>query len=174
MPYKSEYVGTWKVEMFDTCCAAPGDFCLACLCPWCTAYQHRTYMLDSWNRPYYCCGGLFPCCCLANDCPRECLCLEVCFCLSCAVSGNRMMVQQQYQLMNTCCDECILWSTCMLSWVLCILQAVGVPVNQELRNCADLIYCTVLGCMQTQHGIQLGLIQFGDMQPAPSQQSMKA
>jgi len=157
MPYKSRPTdkNEWKVGMFTTCCEDPCYFCQACWCPWCTAYSHRGLLIG--NGPYYCCGGMYPCCCLKDPCPRWCLCLEACCCLSCAVVGNRAIIQTQQQIQNSCCDECIIWTTCIASWVLCILRLFGVNIPDSVQNCVDCLYYTVLGCMQTQHAIQMGI-----------------
>lgn len=47
-----------------------------------------------------------------------------------------------------------LWFTCLLSWAITILRCF-IDIPQEVENIVDLIYYTVLGCMQTQHDIEL-------------------
>jgi len=116
------------------------------------------------------CGGLFPCCCFDSSCPRACLVCEVCLCLSCAVSGNRFLIQQTYGKENTPCDNCILWCTCFMSWAICCAQLVGISVDPSIQNLVDCIYCTVLGCMQTQHAIEMGLVT--GFENSPSKQQM--
>jgi len=175
MPYKSEHKGEWKIGMFYTCCEEPCYFLGACFCPCCTAYSHRQKLIQTvGDGKYYCCAGMYPCCCLKNECPEACLCIESCCFLSCAVIGNRKMIQESQQLRNTCCDECILWTTCLVSWALCILRIVGVHIHESVQNCVDCMYYTVLGCMQTQHAIQMGWV--GSAVPvakgAPATQAM--
>jgi len=171
MPFKSPHQNEWKIGMFESCCAAPGTFCLSCFCPWCTAYNHREILIG--DGEYYCCGGLCPVLCLKSSCPRPCLICEVCLCLSCAVSGNRMLVQNMYQKANTPCDNCILWCTCLTSWVLCILSICGVNIPPEANTLADCLYCTVLGCMQTQHAVEMGLVSGYENVQGPPKQAMQ-
>jgi len=162
MPRKLDesYNNEWAVGMCSAPCEAPGTFLFSCFCCPCQAYSHRTTLLDNNYDNYHCCGGLWGASCTnccdscTRPCPQLCLCLEVCFCLNCAVSGNRYMIQDRFRLMNTPCDNCLLWFTCLLSWAITILRCF-IDIPQEVENIVDLIYYTVLGCMQTQHDIEL-------------------
>lgn len=173
MVYKSDYVGQWKVGMFNTCCAAPCTFCFNCLCPHCGAYRQREQLLDMHSGPgtgkYFCCLGQFPICCLKDDCPRvPCLCLEVCFCLVCAVSSNRAHVQITRQLENSCCDTCLIWTTCICQCAICIFETLGHRCDPTVKNAVDFFYCTVIGCMLTQQDLEID----NSFQPPPKQQQM--
>jgi len=63
-------------------------------------------------------------------------------------------MQTRFDLMNTCCDDCILWFTCLASWAICIAQ-MFIDVPQELEMLVDLLIQTVNGCMLAQQAVEL-------------------
>eukprot|EP00741_Cyanophora_paradoxa_P002767 tig00000630_g2687.t1 len=178
---KNVFRNEWQVDMCDTCTTVPGEWCrrsgasgpsplhalsyeacFACFCPCCAAYDHRVRALDGNMNNYRCCAGLCACCgdchSCTKSCPECCLACEVACCFSCAVSGNRLLIQGKYMLQNTPCDNCILWTSCICSWVACIVSIfVDGSVAQLISCAADLQYCAVQACMQAQHGTELAV-----------------
>ncbi len=143
----------WKVGMCSTPCVDPGKFCYACLCPCIFAFQQRRTLIG--NGEYYCCMRAFPFCCLANPCPQECLCLEVVCCTTCAVTANRGYIQGSKQLVNSPCDDCLIWLTCLCQCAICIAEIAGYQVDPSIKNAVDCFFWTVLGCMQTQQALEI-------------------
>ena len=75
--------------------------CTAC----CAQYSLRTQILGTdWPQGYRCCNGYFACCgsrggsCGESSCPEFCLCTEVFFCYSCALSTNRMLAMDKWNI----------------------------------------------------------------------------
>lgn len=58
--------------------------------------------------------------------------------------------------------------------MLCLLSLFGVDVDESIKNMVDCFICTVMGCMNTQTGIELGLIDYnGDAGPVTEKQVMQ-
>jgi len=159
MPIKQEVVdqlsGKWQSGLFEAPVKAPLSFCYGCCCSCCMTCQQRLEILDVIGEPYVCCGGLFPCGPLGEPQDQNCIFLETCCCPSLALSGNRFLIQTRFDRENTCCDDCILWSTCLASWAVCILQCAGVDVPDELENLVDCMIVTVNGCMLAQQQVEI-------------------
>mmetsp|Transcript_2931 Transcript_2931/g.7927 ORF Transcript_2931/g.7927 Transcript_2931/m.7927 type:complete len:205 (-) Transcript_2931:20-634(-) len=159
MPIKQEVTqaltGQWQVGLFETPFKAPISFCYGCCCSCCMTCQQRNEILDIIGEPYVCCGGLFPCGLLGEPQDRQCIFLETCCCPALALQGNRFLIQTRFDRENTCCDDCILWTVCLASWAVCILQCVGVDVPDELENAVDVAVCTVEGCMLAQQQVEV-------------------
>eukprot|EP01023_Acetabularia_acetabulum_P063440 TRINITY_DN7965_c0_g2_i2.p2 TRINITY_DN7965_c0_g2~~TRINITY_DN7965_c0_g2_i2.p2 ORF type:complete len:164 (-),score=11.63 TRINITY_DN7965_c0_g2_i2:720-1211(-) len=139
---------------------------------------------------YTCCGGLLPCSgkCGESKCPELCLCCETFWCFATSVMVTRIVIQQQYQLQNSPCDNCLMATMACMIQLACICQCLAcITGNDSIDQCADcisfvadLLYCTVCSCMQTQHNIELdhqssnpASIQMSPMS-APQQQTMSA
>lgn len=159
MPIKQEVTealqGEWQVGLFETPCKAPLPFCLGCICTCCMAAQQRHQILDVIGEPYVCCGGLFPCGPLGEPQDRNCVYAEACCCTGLSISANRFLIQTRFDRMNTACDDCILWSVCLASWAVCLLQCVGVDVPEEIENLVDCAIITVDGCMLGQQQVEI-------------------
>jgi len=156
----------WKIGMFWTPCESPCLFLFNCLCAPCGAYRQRERLLG--DQPYVCCMGSFPCLCLADPCDKvPFLCCEVCLCTICAVTANRAYIQRTKGVMNDRCDNCLIWTTCICQWLICILQILGQPVDPSLENAVDCFYYIVVGCMLTQQDLEIDADQ-----PAPQPQVM--
>ncbi|KAF8103314.1 hypothetical protein N665_0188s0253 [Sinapis alba] len=101
---------------------------------------------------YTCCGGYMPCSgrCGESKCPQLCLATEgFMFCL------NQI--------------------ACIFSLVACIVGSDELSEASQLLSClADMVYCTVCACMQTQHKIEMdkrdGVLGSQPMSVPPSQQ----
>lgn len=129
---------TWKVQLHESCCEAPGTCCYACCCPPCFVYQQRARLLAFTGEPYSCCqcksipraGG----CCsdpympppayapavwppqpgnepeILRDCQPELAC-EACCCAACALGGTRMLMMYKFGVTNSSCDDCCICCT---------------------------------------------------------------
>lgn len=146
--------GEWQIGLFESPCKAPASFCAGCLCPCCCAIQQRNELLDLTGEPYICCAGLCPCGPLGEPQDRNCLYLEGCCCTSLAISGNRFFIQTRFDKMNTACDDCILWATCMIACGVSIASCF-IDIPQEVENCVDCMLMIVDGCMLAQQQYEL-------------------
>lgn len=162
MPIKQEVVdqltGHWQIGLFEAPCKAPMSFCYGCCCICCMASQQRLKILDVIGEPYICCGGLFPCGPLGEPQDRNCVYAEACCCSGLAVSGNRFLIQTRFDRQNTACDDCILWTVCLASWIVCLLQCVGCDVPEEIENCVDCMVMVVDGCMLAQQQTEVDYV----------------
>ncbi|KAM0981638.1 hypothetical protein ACFX2A_014948 [Malus domestica] len=114
---------------------------------------------------YVCCAGYMPCSgrCGESKCPEFCLATEVFLCFGNSVASTRFLLQDEFNIQTTQCDNCIIGFMFCLQQLACIFSIVAMIVGSEeiseasqLLNClADLVYCTVCACMQTQHKIEM-------------------
>ncbi|CAI5515471.1 unnamed protein product, partial [Closterium sp. Naga37s-1] len=114
---------------------------------------------------YQCCGGFLPCSghCGESKCPKFCLGVEVCLCFPSSVASTRFLIQDQLNIMNSKCDNgilaflvCLEQLACIFAILACILQSDNLhDAAHALRCMADVVYCSVCACMQTQHKIEL-------------------
>jgi len=160
MPLKKEQSdqmkNEWLVDLLHTCCEEPVCFCYGCLCQCCAAYGQRETLLEMTGEEYFCCGGMFPCGPLKKPCDKvPCLCLEAFCCCSCAVAGNRYIIQTRMGVRNSACDNCILTFVCLLSWSICLLEACGYDVPDEIEFCVDCLVQSVYSCMHAQQHHQI-------------------
>eukprot|EP00929_Paragymnodinium_shiwhaense_P107267 TRINITY_DN73357_c0_g1_i1.p1 TRINITY_DN73357_c0_g1~~TRINITY_DN73357_c0_g1_i1.p1 ORF type:complete len:203 (-),score=23.59 TRINITY_DN73357_c0_g1_i1:104-712(-) len=160
--------GEWTASLWSSPCKAPLTFLYSACCPCCMAAQQRNEILELTGEPYVCCGGLFPCGPFGQPQSPSCVWVEACCCTSLAIGGNRFYVQTRFNKMNTACDDCILWTTCLLTWCVCLLQMV-MDVPGEITNCVDCLNMTVSGCMQTQQAIEVSTVKAQGYQPPPPQ-----
>jgi len=158
----------WKVEMFYTPCTAPGLFFFNCLCSCCGVYRQREKLLG--EAPYYCCMGQMPICCLKDPCEKvPWLCVEVSLCTICAITANRAYIQRTKGVMNSTCDNLLIWLTCACQFCICVLQLMGQPVDPAIENAIDCFYYIVIGCLLTQQDLEID-----PTVPAPAPQTMPA
>lgn len=150
-------VADWHVGLFEAPCVEPQEFCLACFCPPCYSYQQRVTLIgsDALSRSYRCCNGAYGnCSCGGENCGELCLGAEVVCCFWCSVFGNRLTLQNRFNIRNTSCENFILWLACILSWVRLILRLiVDVPCHPELL--CDCLYLALSGCMQSQQQAEI-------------------
>lgn len=162
MPVKQEIkdnlTGQWQIGLFEAPCKAPVPCLYGCLCSCCSAAQQRNEILDIIGEPYICCGGLFPCGPLGEPQDRQCAWVEACCCTGLAVGANRYYIQTRMDRVNTPCDDCILWTTCLVSWVVCILSII-MDVPQEIESCVDCMIMSVDGCMLAQQKVELDYVK---------------
>eukprot|EP01115_Flamella_aegyptia_P012757 TRINITY_DN64_c3_g1_i1.p1 TRINITY_DN64_c3_g1~~TRINITY_DN64_c3_g1_i1.p1 ORF type:complete len:174 (-),score=12.56 TRINITY_DN64_c3_g1_i1:15-536(-) len=160
----------WEVGLFTSCCERPHYFCVSCFFPWCCICKQRYDVYEGDMSRYECCGGAYcgGCHCFCGKaCPELCLCLESIFCCWCAIFGNRFLIQSEYGIMNTKCENCLIWFMCILSWVRCIVSLfVNIPF--EIEVLCDLLFCCFSACLQTQQEAEIVYQKEG-----PSTPSMK-
>lgn len=170
MPLKENlakaYKGEWQVNLFQAPCAKPLPFCVGCICPQCYSCKQRFEILDFIGEEYVCCGGICPCGPLGEPMDRNCMFLEGCCCVSCAIGGNRFLIQTRFDVQNDCFDECLLWATCILSWVNACCD-----LPEELEFAIDCLQMIVAGCELAQHDHQMEYQQAKGYQ-GPSQEIM--
>jgi hypothetical protein len=73
------------------------------------------------------------------------------------------MLQDEMQLMNTKCDNAIIGVMIAAQYLACICWLAACITGNDVLNdiariidlIADIMWCTVCGCMQTQHKVQL-------------------
>jgi len=101
--------------------------------------------------------------CGESKCPEFCLCTEVFLCFGNSVASTRFLLQDEFNIQTTQCDNCIIGFMFCLNQVACIFSIVAMIVGSEeiseasqLLSClAELVYCTVCACMQTQHKVEM-------------------
>eukprot|EP00429_Kryptoperidinium_foliaceum_P041917 CAMPEP_0176111074 /NCGR_PEP_ID=MMETSP0120_2-20121206/55776_1 /TAXON_ID=160619 /ORGANISM="Kryptoperidinium foliaceum, Strain CCMP 1326" /LENGTH=195 /DNA_ID=CAMNT_0017445285 /DNA_START=94 /DNA_END=678 /DNA_ORIENTATION=- len=162
MPIKAEVVqnltGHWKVGLFEAPCSSPLQFCYGCFCTCCAVYQQRMTLLDITGEPYVCCAGLCPCGPLGEPQDRNCMILEACCCTSLALSGNRFMVQTRFNKENTACDDCILWTVCLIDCFVTIASCF-IEIPEEIRILVDCMNMITIGCMHAQQAVEIDEIK---------------
>ncbi|XP_060971712.1 uncharacterized protein LOC133037932 isoform X2 [Cannabis sativa] len=114
---------------------------------------------------YVCCAGYMPCSgrCGESRCPEFCLATEVVLCFGNSVASTRFLLQDEFNIQTTQCDNCIIGFMFCLQQVACIFSIVAMIVGSEeiseasqLLSClAEMVYCTVCACMQTQHKVEM-------------------
>uniref|UniRef100_A0A7N0UHN9 PLAC8 family protein n=2 Tax=Kalanchoe fedtschenkoi TaxID=63787 RepID=A0A7N0UHN9_KALFE len=114
---------------------------------------------------YTCCAGYMPCSgrCGESRCPEFCLATEVFLCFGNSVASTRFLLQDEFNIQTTKCDNCIIGFMFCLQQVACIFSIVAMIVGSDelseasqLLNClSDMVYCSVCACMQTQHKIEM-------------------
>ncbi|KAL5653531.1 hypothetical protein ACJX0J_038989, partial [Zea mays] len=139
--------------------------CLALWCGPCVSYMLRKRALYNDMSRYVCCAGYMPCSgkCGESRCPEFCLATEVFLCFGNSVASTRFLLQDEFNIQTTQCDNCIIGFMLCLQQVACIFSIVAAIVGSEelseasqILNClSDLVYWTVCACMQTQHKVEM-------------------
>lgn len=131
----------------------------------CVAYSHRKTIMFNDLTNYTCCNG--DTCisgrCGEKSCPEFCLCVEAFCCFPSAVATNRFMIQDEMRVENTPCDNFLIGFMLCLNQLACIFRiAAMISQNDDIERAADILdcmadvtYCSVCACMQTQHQEQL-------------------
>ncbi|XP_076891671.1 uncharacterized protein LOC143543185 [Bidens hawaiensis] len=165
MKYRKSYRNVWHTDLISTMAADTPYCCFAFFCGPCASYMLRKRALYGDMSRYTCCGGYMPCSgkCGERKCPAFCLCTEVFFCFGNSVASTRFMLQDEFNIQTTKCDNCIIGFMVCLQQVACIFSIIACIVGSEelneasqLLNClADLVFCSVCSCMQTQHKVEM-------------------
>ena len=160
---KDSYSKYWQHEMQKAPCVSPGFCCFAALCAPCVSYINRVEALHGDMRFYTCCQGTLPCSgrCGEEKCPEMCLCLETFCCFANSVLATRYLLQDEMQIQNTKCDNCLFNTMVGLQGLACICN-IAAMFEPALRDAAaiidavaEMVYCSVCACMQTQHRNQI-------------------
>jgi len=162
---KNQYGNGWVTELKTACCASPGYCLLSACCPYCVSYLLRKQLIYHDMTRYVCCNGDCPCSGRMGEqsCPEFCLCMEVFFCFTQSVASTRWGIQDEQRVQNTPCDNCLISTMVALQYLACICNIAaclsGSQEIAELAHCIDniaqVVWCTVCACMQTQHKLQL-------------------
>ncbi|KAK6918352.1 hypothetical protein RJ641_016774 [Dillenia turbinata] len=165
MSARQNYRNVWHTDLTNALCADPLYCCFSCFCGPCASYLLRKRALYNDMSRYVCCGGGMPCSgsCGERHCPELCLCTEVFCCFANSVAATRFMLQDEFNIQTTKCDNCIIGFmfclqqlACICSLIACILGSGELSDAAQLLNClADCVYCTVCSCMQTQHKVEM-------------------
>lgn len=109
---RENYMRTWQADLMASCCTNPGACLCAVLCPPCMSYHLRRRALYNDMSRYQCCGGYLPCSgqCGETACPELCLACEVLCCFPNSVAVTRFLIQDEMQIGNTQCDNCLIFS----------------------------------------------------------------
>ncbi|CAL0311413.1 unnamed protein product [Lupinus luteus] len=165
MQIRQNYRNLWHTDLTNTIQADTPYCCFALWCAPCASYLLRKRALYNDMSRYTCCGGYMPCSgrCGESKCPEFCLCTEVFLCFGNSVASTRFMLQDEFNIQTTQCDNCIIGFMFCLQQLACIFSIVAMIVGSEeiseasqLLSClADFVYCTVCACMQTQHKVEM-------------------
>ncbi|KAL4592547.1 hypothetical protein LXL04_005547 [Taraxacum kok-saghyz] len=165
MQQRQNYTKIWQTNLMNTIASDPPYCCFSLFCGPCVSYLLRKRALYNDMSRYTCCAGYMPCSgkCGENKCPELCLCTEVFLCFGNSVASTRFLLQDEFNLQTTQCDNCIIGFMFCLQQFACICSIVACIVgNEELNEAsqalsclANMVYCTVCACMQTQHKIEM-------------------
>ncbi|XP_039048026.1 uncharacterized protein LOC120188683 [Hibiscus syriacus] len=165
MAVRKGYMNVWQTTLMEAVKADCSYCLLSAVCSQCVSFDLRKRALHNKLSRYVCCAGYMPCSgkCQEDKCPTFCLCMEVFCCLSNSVASTRFLLQDEYNIQTTECDNCLIAFMIILGQVACICRLLAcLTGNDELQEIAeiltcisDLVYCTVCACMQTQHKVEL-------------------
>ncbi|XP_008458182.2 uncharacterized protein LOC103497697 isoform X1 [Cucumis melo] len=167
---RQNYRNIWHTDLTGTIAASPPYCCFSLFCaPYASYLLRKRALYDDMSR-YTCCGGYMPCSgkCGEKRCPEVCLCTEVFCCFANSVASTRFMLQDEFNIQTTECDNCIIAFTLCLSQLACICSIIACLLgSEELREASDLltclsnlVYCSVCACMQSsRHNTSLSWIK---------------
>lgn len=165
MQARKSYRNFWHTDLMSAPLADPLYCCFAVCCGPCASYLLRKRALYNDMSRYVCCGGYMPCSgrCGESHCPELCLCTEVFCCFANSVASTRFMLQDEFNIQTTQCDNCIIGFmfclqqlACICSCIACILGSDELRELSQILNClSDMVTCTVCSCMQTQHKVEM-------------------
>ncbi|XP_049389301.1 uncharacterized protein LOC125853614 [Solanum stenotomum] len=165
MKLRQNYRNHWHTDLLRATETDPLFCCFSLWCAPCASYLLRKRALYDDMSRYTCCGGYMPCSgrCGESRCPEFCLCTEVFLCFGNSVASTRFMLQDEFNLQTTKCDNCIIGFmfclqqlACICSIIACLTGSEEIQDASQLLNClSDVVYCTVCSCMQTQHKVEM-------------------
>ncbi|XP_022773196.1 uncharacterized protein LOC111315605 [Durio zibethinus] len=165
MKLRQNYRNLWHTDLMRTIQHDPPYCCFAFCCGPCASYMLRKRALYNDMSRYTCCAGYMPCSgrCGESKCPELCLFTEVFLCFGNSVASTRFLLQDEFNIQTTQCDNFIIGFMFCLQQVACIFSIVAMIVGSDeireasqLLSClADMVYCTVCACMQTQHKVEM-------------------
>ncbi|XP_068469290.1 uncharacterized protein [Phaseolus vulgaris] len=127
--------------------------CFAFWCAPCVSYMLRKRALYDDMSRYTCCAGYMPCSgrCEESKYPELCLATEVTCCFANSVASTRYLLQDEFNLQTTQCDNCFIGFISYTQQLGCVFSMIGliVPNNRPLQKAsevlfflANLVYCT--------------------------------
>ncbi|KAL5231560.1 hypothetical protein ABZP36_030336 [Zizania latifolia] len=107
---RQSYRNVWHTDLTN---AITADFTCCCLSLWCgpcVSYMLRKRALYNDMSRYVCCAGYMPCSgkCGESKCPELCLATEVFCCFGNSVASTRFLLQDEFNIQTTQCDNCII------------------------------------------------------------------
>jgi len=169
MPHKTillvqsfrQYPHTWDVGLLETVCSEPCCLLGSCLCFPCANYKIRKEAMnhDTANyrcfQGYYC--GIMACCCpCQSDCGACCLAGESILCPHLSVMATRHLVQEKYNVKNTCCENSLINCVLACECLMCCVDDDSC-LHDILHCTAHAIMCVAMPCMQAQAHHQMRL-----------------
>nr|XP_034574635.1 uncharacterized protein LOC117838641 isoform X2 [Setaria viridis] len=158
MQLRQSYRNVWHTDLTNAVVADLPWCCLSLWCGPCVSYMLRRRALYNDMSRYVCCAGYMPCSgrCGESQCPEVCLATEVFCCFGNSVASTRFLLQDEFNIQTTQCDNCIIAFMFFLQQLACICSLVACIVgNSELSEVANIISCmsnlvywTVCSCMQ--------------------------
>lgn len=165
MQLRQNYRNLWHSDLLGTIQADTPYWSFALFCGPCASYLLRKRALYNDMSRYTCCAGYMPCSgrCGETECPELCLCTEVFCCFGNSVASTRFLLQDEFNIQTTQCDNCIIGFmvclgqfACIFSIIACIVGSSELQQASQIVNClSHMVYCTVCACMQTQHKVQM-------------------
>lgn len=156
---------TFATPLAKACCAEPGCCCIATLGTplGCTACYSRKSVLDTYYngiQDFVCLQGYLDCCCckVSSCCPGSMigLCCEGFWCNVLAISIARLHLMEKKRIRPDPMDYQIIACANCLQLLACLFDILAIFIS-ELREAAciidivaDLVMCSVGGCMGTQ------------------------
>ncbi|KAK3429226.1 hypothetical protein EUGRSUZ_E00640 [Eucalyptus grandis] len=162
---RQNYRNIWRTDLVHTVQEDIPFCCFATWCGPCASYLlRRRALYDDMSR-YVCCAGYMPCSgrCGESQFPELCLAAEVICCFGYSVGSTRFLLQDEFNIQTTQCDNCIIATMIILNQVACVFSIIAMicgnsqiqQASQMLSCLANTVYCTVCACMQTQHKIEM-------------------
>ncbi|XVF52941.1 hypothetical protein PTKIN_Ptkin05aG0058400 [Pterospermum kingtungense] len=152
MQLRQNYRNLWHTDLMSTMQHDTPYCCFAFWCGPCASYMLRKRALYNDMSRYTCCAGYMPCSgrCGERKCPEFCLFTEVFCCFGNSVASTRFLLQDEFNIQTTKCDNCIIGFMFCLQQIACIFSIIAMIVGSseiqdaaQLLNClADMVYCT--------------------------------
>ncbi|KAK4389260.1 hypothetical protein Sango_2263000 [Sesamum angolense] len=108
------------------------------------SYMLRKRALYNDMSRYVCCAGYMPCSgrCGESRCPEFCLATEVFLCFANSVASTRFMLQDEFNIQTTQCDNCIIGFMFCLQQIACIFSIVAMIVgSEEISEASQILSC---------------------------------
>ncbi|XP_065864204.1 uncharacterized protein [Euphorbia lathyris] len=165
MQLRQSYRNLWHTDLLSTIGADTPFCCFSLICGPCASYMMRKRALYDDMSRYVCCAGYVPCSgkCGERNCPEVCLCTEVFCCFANSVASTRFLLQDEFNIQTTQCDNCIIGFmiclqqlACICSLIACITGSDEIADLADMLTClSDLAFCSVCPCIQTQHKVEM-------------------
>ncbi|GER57515.1 PLAC8 family protein [Striga asiatica] len=155
MQQRQNYRNLWHTDLMSTIQRDPPYCCLSLWCGPCVSYMLRKRALYNDMSRYVCCAGYMPCSgrCGESRCPELCLATEVLLCFGNSVASTRFLLQDEFNIQTTQCDNCIIGFMFCLQQIACIFSIIACIVgSEELSEASQLLSCLA---DMTQHKVEM-------------------